>query len=111
MRLIDADAFDRALADHEFTAALNEASSNDRAFKAIPMLYSTQSFRDVMKNRPTVAAIPVEWLENMQQESLSENDRTMVGAIEAIFIEWHIYVNRLREMSRQKEQEAQETDC
>lgn len=60
MRLIDADDFDRALANNEFTAALNEAASNDRAFEAIPMLYSTQSFRDVMKNRPTIDAIPIE---------------------------------------------------
>ena len=62
MRLIDAYSFDRALANHEFTAALNEAASNDRAFEAIPMLYSTQSFRDVMKYRPTIDAVPVEWL-------------------------------------------------
>lgn len=64
MRLIDADAFDRALANHEFTAALNEAVNNDRAFESIPMLYSTQSFRDVMKCRQTIDAIPVEWLES-----------------------------------------------
>ena len=59
-------------------------------------------------NSPIIDAIPVEWLEYMQQESLSENDRTMVGAIEAIFIEWCIYVNRLREINRQKEQEVQD---
>jgi len=64
--------------------------------------------RKIMEDAPAVDAIPVEWLEYMQRESLSENDRTMVGAIEAIFIEWHIYVNRLREMNRQKEQEAQD---
>jgi hypothetical protein len=62
--------------------------------------------RKIMEDAPAVDAIPVEWLEYMQRESLSENDRTMVGAIEAIFIEWHIYVNRLREMNRRKEQEA-----
>ncbi len=62
--------------------------------------------RKIMEDAPAVDAIPVECLVYMQRESLSENDRTMVGAIEAIFIEWHIYVNRLREMNRQKEQEA-----
>lgn len=62
-----------------------------------------KTLRDNIK---TADAIPVEWLQYMQQECLSENDRTMVGAIEEIFIEWHIYVNRLREMNRQKEQEA-----
>lgn len=109
MRLIDADAFDRQLANAEFTAALNHADDNDRPFEHEAMYYSTQSFRDVMSHQATVDAIPVEWLKYMQMESMSENDRTMVGAIEAIFIEWHIYVNRLREMDRQKEQEAHDT--
>ena len=65
-------------------------------------------FERIVEDVPTVDAIPVEWLENLQQESLNENDRTMVGAIEAIFIEWHIYVNQLREKNRQKEQESKE---
>ena len=52
---------------------------------------------------PTIDAIPVEWLKNLQQESLNENDRNMVGAIEAIFIEWHIYESA-SEKNSQKEQ-------
>ena len=59
MRLIDADAFDRALADAEFTAALNEAADQDSPFEQKTMYYSTQSFRDVMAYRPTVDAMPV----------------------------------------------------
>lgn len=34
MRLIDADAFDRDLASHEFSAALNEAASAGRITQA-----------------------------------------------------------------------------
>lgn len=59
MRLIDADAFDRALCNHEFTAALNEAADAGTAFEDKKMYYSTQSFRDVMKHRPTIDAVPV----------------------------------------------------
>lgn len=59
MRLIDADAFDRALASHEFSAALNEAADNDGPFKDMPMYYSAQSFRDTMRCRPTIDAVPV----------------------------------------------------
>ena len=66
MRLIDADAFDRALCNHEFTAALNEAADAGTAFEDKKMYYSTQSFRDVMKHRPTIDAVPLdklcEWL-------------------------------------------------
>ena len=67
MRLIDADAFDRVLCNHEFTAALNEAADAGTAFEDKKMYYSTQSFRDVMKHRPTIDAVPVvhgkwEWL-------------------------------------------------
>ena len=54
MRPIDADAFDRALAAGEFNAALAEADENDRPFKDVAMYYSTKSFRDVMKHRPTI---------------------------------------------------------
>lgn len=86
-RLIDADA----LKDNMFNYAAPE------------MVWDRGDIEHKINEMPTVDAIPVEWLKYMQQESLSENDRTMVGAIEAIFIEWHIYVNRLREMSRQKE--------
>ena len=59
MRLIDADAFDRALANAEFTAALNEAADAGTAFEDKEMYYSTQSFRDVMKYRPTIEAVPI----------------------------------------------------
>ena len=59
MRLIDADAFDRDLCNHKFTAALNEAYDAGTAFKDREMYYSTQSFRDVMKYRPTIDAVPV----------------------------------------------------
>lgn len=61
---------------------------------------------DKIDSAPIIDAIPVEWLEYMQQECLSENDRAMANAIEAILIEWHLYVHRLREIDRQKEQEA-----
>ena len=67
MRLIDADAFDRALCNHEFTAALNEAADAGTAFEDRKMYYSTQSFRDVMKHRPTIDAVPVvhgKWEDN-----------------------------------------------
>lgn len=90
MRPIDADA----LKDNMFHYAAPE------------MVWDRGDIEHKINEMPTIDAIPVEWLEYMQRESLSENDRTMVGAIEAIFIEWHIYVNRLREMNRQKEQEA-----
>lgn len=67
MRLIDADAFDRALCNHRFTAALNEAAEAGTAFEDRELYYSTQSFRDVMKYRPTIEAVPLdklcEWLE------------------------------------------------
>lgn len=59
MRLIDADAFDRALASHEFSAALNEAADKDGPFEDMPMHYSAQSFRDTMRCRPTIDAVPV----------------------------------------------------
>ena len=59
MRLIDADAFDRALASHEFSAALNEAADKDGPFEDMPMYYSAQSFRDTMRCRPTIDAVPV----------------------------------------------------
>ena len=58
-RLIDADAFDRALASHEFSAALNEAADKDGPFEDMPMYYSAQSFRDTMRCRPTIDAVPV----------------------------------------------------
>lgn len=59
MRLIDADAFDRDLASHEFSAALNEAADKDGPFEDMPMYYSMQSFRDTMRCRPTIDAVPV----------------------------------------------------
>lgn len=90
MRLIDADAI---LHTHKIEQ------------KAIGKDWGVDDLATAIMVADTVDAIPVEWLQYMQQECLSENDRTMVGAIEAIFIEWHIYVNRLREMNRQKEQE------
>ena len=93
MRLIDADAL-----KEEVKFQQEHMWPEDLSRRILGMI----------DNASTIAAIPVEWLEYMQQESLSENDRTMVGAIEAIFIEWCIYVNRLREMNRQKEQEAQD---
>lgn len=71
MRLIDADAFDRRLANAEFAAALNNADDNDRPFEHEAMYYSTQSFRDVMSHQPTIDAIPMEWLEE-QRDKLSE---------------------------------------
>ena len=64
MRLIDADEFDRRLAAAEFNAALNNADDESRPFREQTMYYSTQSFRDVMSCRPTVDAIPVEWLKD-----------------------------------------------
>ena len=71
MRLIDADAFDRSLASREFSSAMLEAQENDTSYEHKPLLYSTDSFRDVMKNRPTVDAVPekkvrmmMAWLKN-----------------------------------------------
>lgn len=62
MRLIDADAFDRDLCNAKFSAALNEAYDADRSFEDQEMYYSTQSFRDVMKYRPTIDAVPIDQL-------------------------------------------------
>ena len=59
MRLIDADAFDRDLANTEFTAALNDAADQGKSFENKPMYYSTQSIRDVLKCRPTIDAVPI----------------------------------------------------
>lgn len=58
-RLIDADAFDRDLVNHEFSAALNEAADKDGPFEDMPMYYSVQSFRDTMRCKPTIDAVPV----------------------------------------------------
>ena len=93
---------DLILREAAIEAAIDGADDWDGGYSPTREEY----IREHMAKVPAVDAIPVEWLQYMQQESLSENDRTMVGAIEAIFIEWHIYVNRLREMNRQKEQEA-----
>lgn len=54
MRLIDADEFDRFLAGHEFNAAMNECYDADKPFEPIDTLYTTTSFRDVMRHRPTI---------------------------------------------------------
>ena len=59
MRLIDADAFDRFLVTDEFNMAMLQADSENRAFKNIPMFYCTDSFRAVMKKRPTIDAVPI----------------------------------------------------
>lgn len=97
MKLTDKDLLEDAV-----QGAINimEANDIDMISASVPLA--------IIKGAPTVEAIPVAWLKDMQQESLNENDRNMVGAIEAIFIEWHIYVNQLREKNRQKEQEASE---
>ena len=65
MRLIDADAFDRALCNAKFLAALNHAYDADSSFEDQEMYYSTQSFRDVMKYRPTIDAIPIDQLSKL----------------------------------------------
>ncbi|MBR2680659.1 MAG: hypothetical protein IKE23_07890 [Exiguobacterium sp.] len=96
MRLIDAEQFE----------VISWSAQGQRGDYARGYDDGVQYVAAKIDHTPTIDAIPVEWLRYMQQESLSENDRTMVGAIEAIFIEWHIYVNRLREKDRQKEQEA-----
>lgn len=55
MRLIDADAFDEWLQKHEEAAALLEAADSDVFVdKDRKTYYSTQSFRDVMRYRPTI---------------------------------------------------------
>lgn len=55
MRLIDADAFDEWLQKHEeATAALEAADSDVFVDKDRKTYYSTQSFRDVMRYRPTI---------------------------------------------------------
>ena len=95
MKLTDKDLLEDAV-----QGAINimEANGIDMISASVPLA--------IIKGAPTIEAIPVEWLKKMQQESLNENDRAMVGAIEAIFIEWFIYVNQLREKNRQKGQEA-----
>ena len=85
MRLIDADAFDRRLANAEFTAALNHADDNDRPFEHEAMYYSTQSFRDVMSYQPTVDAIPLEWLRNVK-EHIPESIEKM--GIDVVLMLW-----------------------
>lgn len=78
MRLIDADAFDRDLCNHKFTAALNEAADAGTAFEDKEMYYSTQSFRDVMKYRPTIEAVPLDklcdWLAEKAVFFANDND-------------------------------------
>jgi len=59
MRPIDADAFDRDLCNARFVSALNEAYDADTSFEDREMYYSTQSFRDVMRYRPTLDVRPV----------------------------------------------------
>lgn len=55
MRLIDADAFDEWLQKHEEAAAALEAADSDVFVdKDRKTYYSTQSFRDVMRYRPTI---------------------------------------------------------
>ena len=44
--------------------------------------------RKIMEEAPAVDAVPVEWLEYMQQECLSGNDKAIANAIKAILIEW-----------------------
>lgn len=68
MRLIDADEFDRWLADYEFSAALLRAYDEDKSFKQETMYYSTQSFRDVMQYQPTLKVIPVEWIKQKMND-------------------------------------------
>ena len=90
MRLIDADAFDRRLANAQFIAALNNADDNDRPFEHEAMYYSTQSFRDVMSHQPTVDAIPVEWLEEkLEQKRHQQYGRLGVAAITKVLMYWH----------------------
>ena len=110
MRLIDADAYAIEMRKRQDACRKWKSEQNpgsEMYARAEQALVTFIEASLTLENQPTIDAIPVEWLEDMQRESLSENDRTMFGAIEAIFIEWHIYVNRLREMNRQKEQEAQ----
>ena len=95
-RLIDADAFDRRLANAEFMAALNHADDNDKPFEHEAMYYSTQSFRDVMSHQPTVDAIPVEWLVNLKNEYAREGREQAEGDLLNLLLMW------------QKEQEAQD---
>lgn len=55
MRPIDADAFDEWLQKHEEAAAALEAADSDVFMdKDRKTYYSTQSFRDVMRYRPTI---------------------------------------------------------
>ena len=59
MRLIDADAFDEWLQKHEEAAAALEAADSDVFIdKDRKTYYSTQSFRDVMRYRPTINLEP-----------------------------------------------------
>ena len=97
MRLIDADAFDRALANHEFSAALNEAASNDRVFEDIPMLYSTQSFRDVMSYRPTIDAIPVSWICGLIRDEENTRNYKTAQYLTNMIWEWHQQEDEERE--------------
>lgn len=91
MRLIDADAFDRDLCNHRFTAALNEAADAGTAFEDREMYYSTQSFRDVMKYRPTIEAVPVvhgRWIgypECLQYVNAYSDDHIVCSACEQCF--------------------------
>ena len=90
MRLIDADAFDRALCNHEFTAALNEAADAGTAFEDKKMYYSTQSFRDVMKHRPTIDAVPVvhgKWIHPDRREEATVSGRCSNCGWEAHYYE------------------------
>ena len=58
MRLIDANAFDKWLENHEKAAAALEAADSDVFVdKDKKTYYSTQSFRDVMRYRPTINCV------------------------------------------------------
>lgn len=69
MRLIDADAFDEWLQKHEEAAALLEATDSDVFIdKDRKTYYSTQSFRDVMRYRPTIQYQPKKKVAHTHQE-------------------------------------------
>lgn len=85
MRTIDADAFDRCLAD-----AQSECKKNGGNFR-YGML---NQVRGNLAEQPTIDAIPVEWLEDKELDYRTTGDKMFSDAFAVVIGEW------------QKEQEA-----
>ena len=78
MRLIDADVLNRELA--EFVAPANRSD-----FEPIPTWNDAVS---LVGSAPTVEAIPVEWIRNLQDKFYEKSEWLIVAAVGAIIEDW-----------------------